>query len=38
MIRRDGSYKINNGMGTDVDMLMDIIKYFGIKPEEKTLN
>lgn len=35
MIRRDGSYKINNGMGTDVDMLMDIIKYFGIKPEEK---
>ena len=31
MIRRDGSYKINNGMGTDVDMLMDIIEYFGIK-------
>jgi hypothetical protein len=35
MIRRDGSYKINNGIGTDVDMLMDIIEYFGIKLEEK---
>ena len=35
MIRRDGSYKIHNGMGTDYDMLMDIIEYFGIKLEEK---
>ncbi len=35
MIRRDGSYKIHNGMGTDYDMLMDIIEYFGIKSEEK---
>ncbi len=31
MIREDGGYKIRNGMGTDVDMLMDIADYFGIK-------
>jgi len=33
MIKMDGSYKIRNGIGTDVDMLMDMIEYFGVKLE-----
>ena len=30
MIRNNGDYVIRNGMGTDVDMLMDIYQYFGV--------
>ena len=33
MIKMDGSYKIRNGIGTDVDMLMDMIEYFSVKLE-----
>jgi len=33
MIRMDGSYKIRNGIGTDVDMLMDMIEYFDVEFE-----
>ncbi len=33
MIKMDGSHKIRNGIGTDVDMLMDMIEYFGVKLE-----
>ena len=33
MIKMDGSYKIRNGIGTDVDMLMDMIEYFGVQLE-----
>lgn len=31
MIRKNGDYVIRNGMGTDVDMLMDVYEYFGVR-------
>lgn len=31
MIKKNGHHIIRSGMGTDVDMLMDIYEYFGIK-------
>ncbi len=32
MIRKNGEYLVRNGMGSDVDMMLDIYEYFGIKP------
>lgn len=31
MIKANGDYVIRNGIGTDVDMLIDIYDYFGVR-------
>lgn len=31
MVKNNGKYLIRNGIGTDIDMLLDIYEYFGIK-------